>query len=121
MLENTITYAIVYNMYDEELSTIGQYTRDARLAENLGQQELFDASGLSRSVVSRIENGNGCELATLLKILEALDKLDDFMYFFQRKVNPLDLIEAEERGRKRTRKKRTPAKKSTGTIKWGDE
>ena len=44
----------------------------------MDQDELAIRAGLSRRAISNIENGKNCNIASLLKVLEQLNLLDDF-------------------------------------------
>jgi transcriptional regulator with XRE-family HTH domain len=53
---------------------IGKNLKAFRLARNLSQQQLSEKAGLSRRTITSIENGQGSTLATLIRIVRALDQ-----------------------------------------------
>ncbi|GGA81079.1 helix-turn-helix domain-containing protein [Ornithinibacillus halotolerans] len=56
------------------LETIGKKIKELRLRKKLTQQQVADASGISKSMLSKIENGQTASaIATLSKISETLD------------------------------------------------
>jgi transcriptional regulator with XRE-family HTH domain len=56
------------------LETIGKKIKELRLRKKLTQQQVADLSGISKSMLSKIENGQTASaVATLSKISEALD------------------------------------------------
>ncbi|ABG57792.1 transcriptional regulator [Cytophaga hutchinsonii ATCC 33406] len=55
------------------LKTIGKKIKTLREAKGLSQYALSDESGISRSQIVRLENGDlNCTLATLLVLAETL-------------------------------------------------
>ncbi len=62
---------------DVILQEIGERIKETRISKKLSQKELAEAAGVQRVLVSRIENGNNFNLATLIKLLRALSKLED--------------------------------------------
>ncbi|MGB1315126.1 MAG: helix-turn-helix domain-containing protein [Chitinophagales bacterium] len=62
---------------DVILQEIGERIKETRVSKKLSQKELADAAGVQRVLVSRIENGSNFNLATLIKLLRALSKLED--------------------------------------------
>ena len=62
---------------DVILQEIGERIKETRISKKLSQKELAEAAGVQRVLVSRIENGSNFNLATLIKLLRALSKLED--------------------------------------------
>ncbi|MGB1019147.1 MAG: helix-turn-helix domain-containing protein [Chitinophagales bacterium] len=62
---------------DVILQEIGNRIKETRISKKLSQKELGEAAGVQRVLVSRIENGSNFNLATLIKLLRALSKLED--------------------------------------------
>jgi transcriptional regulator with XRE-family HTH domain len=54
----------------EEL--IGKRLKQNRLRQNLNQTELAERAGLARRTITSVENGNGCTLGTLIRLVRAL-------------------------------------------------
>ena len=57
------------------LLEIGSRVKRERLNSNIKMQTLADKVGVSLIVLSRLENGKGCTLANLVKVLLALNLL----------------------------------------------
>lgn len=65
------------NMGDHAiLCELGERLRRERLNQNITQVVLAQHAGLSRKVVQNFENGVGCTLGALIKILRTLGKLE---------------------------------------------
>ena len=62
---------------DVILQEIGERIKETRISKKLSHKELAEAAGVQRVLVTRIENGNNFNLATLIKLLRALSKLED--------------------------------------------
>ena len=61
------------------LGELGQRLRRERLNRNMTQQGLADNSGLSRSTVAKVEDGDNFSMETLIRMLrtfELVDRLD---------------------------------------------
>ena len=59
----------------EILSEMGERLRRERLNRNMTMEEAAESSGLSLSTISKIENGGGFSVNSLLSLLRALDLL----------------------------------------------
>lgn len=66
----------------DRLLLLGEHLRRLRLAANISQQELATQSGVGLSTLKRLERGQGCNLAALLQLLEALECADRLEAFF---------------------------------------
>ena len=103
---------------------IGQRLKEQRLQRNLNQTELAERAGLARRTITSIENGKGCTLGTLIRIVRALD-LEHLLHDLIAPLppSPLAIREAQRRAeptRKHASKPRQPPS-SPGTWTWGDE
>ena len=58
------------------LNKIGEHMKAARLKQNITQQSLADASGVSLSSLKKIEKGEIGSFDSLLRVLRTLGKLD---------------------------------------------
>ena len=58
---------------EEVLATLGQRLRALRDNRGLTQQEVADRAGISARSLRTLENGDGSNLATLVRVLKALD------------------------------------------------
>jgi len=54
---------------------IGRFIKHTRLNKNKTQTQLAKESGLNRSTISQIENGESVTLTSLIQLLRALDVL----------------------------------------------
>ena len=60
--------------YEQEIKAFGKRLRELREAKNLSQLDLEIQSGINRTEISRIENGQkNIEFATIVKLAIALD------------------------------------------------
>ena len=58
------------------LNRIGHHLKTARLKQNVTQQSLADAAGVSLSSLKKIEKGEIGSFDSLLRVLRTLGKLD---------------------------------------------
>ena len=58
------------------LSRIGNHLKEVRLRQNITQQSLADAAGVSLSSVKKIEKGEIGSFDSLLRVLRTLGKLE---------------------------------------------
>ncbi|MFM7855940.1 MAG: helix-turn-helix transcriptional regulator, partial [Flammeovirgaceae bacterium] len=63
------------------LAILGEYIKHTRLAQNKTQAKLAEAAGIHRQTVTMIEAGNGGTLASLIKILRMLGKMEKLETF----------------------------------------
>lgn len=83
---------------------IGTRLKEMRVAVGITQKNLIERSGLSASTVSQIEQGKNTSLLSLVMYLRGIEKLDMLDVFFQEAtINPMALIEYEEKHPKRRR------------------
>jgi transcriptional regulator with XRE-family HTH domain len=84
---------------DELEELLGRNVRATRIAQDLTQVELADRANVSLGSVKSLENGRGSTIATLVKVVRALDQQSwiDALRPPSRAFNPLDLLEAQER------------------------
>lgn len=62
------------DQYEAEMDAfiMGNAIREARLAQNVTQEQLGEMTGISRTQVSRIENGHSTSLSGISKVFKAL-------------------------------------------------
>ena len=85
---------------DQIESRIGRAIRDLRIDAGYSQDELADRTSLSRSAIQGLESGAGSRLATVIRVLRALDRLDVLDDLTPRSgPTPMELLRAERRGR----------------------
>jgi transcriptional regulator with XRE-family HTH domain len=103
---------------------IGQRLKEQRLRRNLNQTELAERAGLARRTITSIENGNGCTLGTLIRIVRALD-LEHLLHDLIAPLppSPLAIREAQRLAEPTRKHASKPRKKTTSptTWTWGDE
>lgn len=98
---------------------IGRRIEGARLAANISQAALAAEAGISRRTLTRLENGGGVSLDTLIRVMRALG-LDERLLTLlpDPDVRPIDRVRLRGRQRRRAgRKSGTPAAEWT----WADE
>ena len=58
------------------LNLLGKRIQKERLNQNITQSDLAHRAGIGRTVLTRLENGKGCTLSSLIRILRILGKID---------------------------------------------
>ena len=85
------------------LRQIGEKLKEERLAQNISQTALAEASGLSQFSISQIENGHNTSLLSVLAILRVLNRLDVLSEIFAEKpISPVALSALMKKQKKRT-------------------
>jgi len=56
--------------------TIGERLKHYRLEQNMTQEALATQAGIARRTITSVENGQGCTLNTLIRILQVLNQMD---------------------------------------------
>ena len=70
------------SMSDKALAEyIGAFVRHHRMEQNITQDELSAAAGISRSTLSLLERGETVTVTTLLQVLRVLDQLQVLSVF----------------------------------------
>jgi len=97
----------LYAMSDEGLlKELGGRLRKLRLSKNLSQERVAEIAGLGRTTVVSLEAGNNPKLITLLQVLRALEALDALNDFIPEPgISPLKLLEMKGRERRRASRK----------------
>jgi len=94
---------------DEWEARIGEQFRALRIEQNIDQEALAARASISRGALRNLESGAGSSLATIIKVVRALDRsgwleiLDDT----GGGISPMDLLRrqnAEPKARQRVRK-----------------
>ncbi len=74
------------------LDLLGERIRRQRLNQNVTQSELAQRAGIDRIVLTSLENGRGCTLGSMIKILRVLGKIDQLDLFLPEPgVSPVQL------------------------------
>lgn len=86
------------------VETIGAYIKHHRLEQNKTQAALAKAAGVNRWTLSQIEKGEAITLLSLIQILRALNRLNNFEPFhITQEISPLELAKMEQKKRYRAR------------------
>ncbi|MGH8194284.1 MAG: helix-turn-helix domain-containing protein [Woeseiaceae bacterium] len=92
---------------------LGRRLEAVRLGKNINQTQLAKEAGVSRRTITRLENGQGVSLDTLIRVLRALDlsaRLEALLP--DPGVRPIERVRLKGRERKRARPKTTEASKA---------
>lgn len=81
---------------------LGERVNRQRLNQNMTQVELAKKSGVARIVIHRLENGLGCTLESLIRLLRALGALEQLNSFLPEPgLSPIQLAKLKGRERQR--------------------
>jgi len=108
-----------YSMSDPAIvAALGSFLKQIRLQQNLTQELLAQKAGLSRPVISEMENGKtGTSFLTIIQILRALQQfhlLDNWKVASQ--ISPLQM--AKLSGKERLRASVRTTKKNREESEW---
>ncbi len=99
---------------DEVLAEIGQRLQRYRLQQNRTVADLAADAGISQRTASRAEAGENPTLATVVRILRALGRLDALDAFLPPAlVSPIQLVALSGRERQRAGKPRRRRRQDT--------
>ncbi len=99
-------------------SMLCQRLEAIRLSKNISQAELARQAGVSRSTMTRIADGRGISLDSLIRVIKALGLADHLATLLpDPAVRPVELVTHEGQHRQRASGKR----RSTEPWSWGDE
>ena len=102
---NDISYNEWVSMSDKALcASIGKFVRHHRLNQNKTQDEVSEASGISRSTLSLMERGEKVTLSSLIQVLRVLD-LSYVMDAFKvtNEISPIEYARLQKNKRQRAR------------------
>jgi len=102
--------AVVARTTDEWEARVGAQVRAERLRRGIDQASLASAANISTPSLSALENGGGTRLATLIKVVRALDLeswLDDLAPIDD--ISPLAMLRDRRRAAPRQRAPRRSA------------
>lgn len=103
------------------LEQLGERLARQRLRMDLTQRELAHEAGVSPRTVSRLENGESTQLTNLIRVLRALELLDDFAQALPR-LGPTPMELVRDQGKRRQRASGSgQAEGSPLPWRWGDE
>lgn len=117
---NSCSYMDVYVLTDDAIMRqIGAKLKDLRIEKNLRQSDLTDASGVSVSTISAIENGKATSLITIIQLLRALGHLDYLDSFFQEEtISPIAYEKLMKNNKKKERVRSTNEKIVKEDTEW---
>jgi transcriptional regulator with XRE-family HTH domain len=104
---------------------IGRRLEALRLGANVTQAQLAEQAGVSRRTITRLENGGGVSLDTLIRVMRALgleNRLEALLP--DAAVQPIDRVRSQGKRRQRARPPRTPsvsASPSASAWTWADD
>lgn len=80
---------------DEWESQLGNQIREIRIRKQMNQEDLAKNANVSLSAVRSLETGKGSSLATLIKVVRALEKVDWLEAFAPAiSISPIQLLKA---------------------------
>ena len=86
------------------LELIGNFIKQARIAQDITQMQLAESAGVNRATVVNLEQGKPGNLLSLVQILRALKKLDVLQQLeIKPQVSPLQMAALEQKQRQRVR------------------
>ncbi len=103
--------------------TIGERLKHYRLEQNITQAELASRAGIARRTITSVEQGKGCTLNTLIRILQVLNQMDLIEQLLAtpplnpHEIHRLNML--QDTPRKYASKPRKPI--SPKPFVWGDE
>jgi len=84
------------------LRTLGERVGQQRLNKDISQMALAKRAGVARIVVQRLEGGRGCTLESLIRILRALDLVQQLDALLPEPgLSPIQLAKLKGRERQR--------------------
>jgi putative transcriptional regulator len=98
---------------------IGKRLEATRLKQNVSQADLAAEAGVSRRTISRLENGGGVSVETLIRLMRALgiaNRLEALLP--EPGISPIDRVRLQGKQRQRARR---PNRSDPGDWTWGDD
>lgn len=87
------------------LEEIGHRLKEYRMRKELQQIELAERAGTSRTTIQQIESGKSIGFENLIKVLRALDMLENLEMFIPKPpMSPILMRKLQEKKRKRIKK-----------------
>lgn len=102
------------NLSTEELEAkLGAQARSARLRKNLSQVDVARLAGVAVNAVRGLESGHGARVATLVRVVRALDKEEwlDRLYP-EPGISPMQLLKSKVQRQRAGRTRTDPAPES---------
>jgi transcriptional regulator with XRE-family HTH domain len=96
---------------------LGRRLLEIRLARNINQTDLAEEAGISRRTMTRLENGEGVSLDTLIRVMRALGLADRLAVLLpDPAIRPIERV---RQGKERQRARRT-SKPAARPWRWDD-
>ena len=106
---------------DAVLEEIGKRLARHRISLGLTQSEAAVEAGLSMQTISRIENGAGAQLSSLIRFLRTLDLLDALDALVpEERASPIELLRLKGKQRKRASSPGSEVRKESDWT-WGND
>lgn len=103
------------------LEELGRRLRQLRLARNVSQAALAKEAGMARFTLQRIEEGQSSSTTNLVKLLRALDLLEELDGLIPEPTDrPVDQLLRRSERRQRAGSPRRQSR-DKGQWRWGDE
>ena len=88
------------------LAELGARVRRERLNQNRKMSTIAAHAGVSTLVLNRLENGKGCTLANLIRVLRALGRLEQLDLFLpEPEISPIQLAKLKGKVREKASEK----------------
>lgn len=100
------------------LKELGQRIKDIRIRRSMTQTELSANAGVSFSTVVRIENGEGVNIENIMKVMRALNLLQNFNDLVpEQELTPEELFQNKQKPKRVSKLQKV----SENDWVWGDE
>ena len=104
------------------LLELGARIARCRLNQNMTQQALAIEAGVSTPTIQRLEQGHSTQLANFIRILRALDMLEQFDSLIpEPNISPIQQLKMSGNIRQRASLPAKGKPTTTPTWEWGDE
>lgn len=98
---------------------LGRRLEQLRLSQNRNQSQIAKEAGVSRRTMTRLENGEGVSLDTLIRVMRALGVVERLQTLLpDPAIQPIDRVRLKGNTRERARPK---VADTSGPWQWGDE
>jgi len=125
VVEKYMAQKIDFNLAptEEVEAALGRQIEALRLAKNINQTKLAKSAGVSRRTITRLENGEGVSLDTLIRIMRALGVAGNLASLLpDPSVRPIERVRMKGRQRQRARTpSKSSASKKASDWAWGQD
>lgn len=113
------TFLLTDQAVQEEM---GERLAQRRIGLGLTQSELARQAGVGRSTVERLEAGHSTQMSSFIRILRALNLLEQFFNLLPKPgLRPMQLVKNQRKLRQRASSKRKTAQKPGGAWVWDSD